>query len=53
MTVSAGSVADGTVADVFTVRDGQVIRMQAYADPAQALGAGHQAAPDESRVMPA
>jgi ketosteroid isomerase-like protein len=35
-----GRLADGaqhemTVADVFTVRDGQVVRMQAYADPAE------------------
>jgi ketosteroid isomerase-like protein len=26
-----------TVADVYTIRDGQVVRMQAYADPAEAL----------------
>ena len=38
-----GRLADGTdheatVADVFTVRDGQVVRMAAYADPAEVLG---------------
>jgi ketosteroid isomerase-like protein len=33
-----GSTRDVTVADVFTVRDGQAIRMRAYADPAEALG---------------
>jgi ketosteroid isomerase-like protein len=37
-----GRLADGTshpdtVADVYTLRDGKVVRMQAYADPAQAL----------------
>lgn len=37
----SGTLADGTpheftVADVFTVRDGQVVRMQAYADPNEA-----------------
>jgi ketosteroid isomerase-like protein len=34
-----GSTQDVTVADVYTVRDGQVVRMQAYADPADALTA--------------
>ena len=33
-----GSARDVTVADVFTVRDGQVVTMKAYADPAEALG---------------
>jgi ketosteroid isomerase-like protein len=33
-----GSTQDVTVADVYTIRDGQVVRMQAYADPAEALG---------------
>jgi ketosteroid isomerase-like protein len=32
-----GSTLDVTVADVFTVQDGQVVRMRAYADPAEAL----------------
>jgi ketosteroid isomerase-like protein len=32
-----GSHRDVTVADVFTVRQGQVVRMQAYADPAEPL----------------
>jgi ketosteroid isomerase-like protein len=32
-----GSHHDVTVADVFTVRQGQVVRMRAYADPAEAL----------------
>jgi ketosteroid isomerase-like protein len=32
-----GSTQDMTVADVYTIRDGQVVRMQAYADPAEAL----------------
>jgi ketosteroid isomerase-like protein len=32
-----GSTQDVTVADVYTIRDGQVVRMQAYADPAEAL----------------
>ncbi|MGA5822357.1 nuclear transport factor 2 family protein [Kitasatospora sp. NPDC094028] len=32
-----GSPLDITVADVFTVRDGQVVRMRAYADPAEVL----------------
>jgi ketosteroid isomerase-like protein len=41
----AGRLVDGTdheatVADVFTVRDGQAVRMRAYADPAEAPGAG-------------
>jgi ketosteroid isomerase-like protein len=31
---------DVTVADVFTVRDGLVVRMKAYADPAEALTSG-------------
>lgn len=38
-----GTLVDGeahqlTVADVFTVRDGQVVHMQAYADPADVPG---------------
>jgi ketosteroid isomerase-like protein len=33
-----GTPRDMTVADVFTLRDGRVIRMHAYADPAEALG---------------
>lgn len=32
-----GSTGDVTVADVYTVRNGQVVRMEAYADPAEAL----------------
>lgn len=32
-----GVIREATVADVFTVADGQVIRMQAYADPNLAL----------------
>ncbi|MGK4585758.1 nuclear transport factor 2 family protein [Kitasatospora sp. HPMI-4] len=32
-----GTAHDVTVADVFTVRDGRVVRMHAYADPADAL----------------
>jgi ketosteroid isomerase-like protein len=32
-----GTFRDATVADVFTFSDGQVVRMQAYADPAQAF----------------
>jgi ketosteroid isomerase-like protein len=32
-----GSAHDVTVADVFTVSDGRVVRMTAYADPAEAL----------------
>ena len=41
----SGRLADGTeheatVADVFTVRNGQVVRMRAYADPAEVLGTG-------------
>jgi ketosteroid isomerase-like protein len=40
-----GRLADGapgnaTVADVFTVRDGQIVHMQAYTDPDQALADG-------------
>jgi ketosteroid isomerase-like protein len=34
-----GTFRDATVADVFTFRDGMVVRMQAYADPAQAFAA--------------
>src|SRR5215208_418939 len=34
-----GSTQDVTVADVYTIRDGQVVRMQAYAHPAEALAA--------------
>jgi ketosteroid isomerase-like protein len=32
-----GTFRDATVADVFTFSNGLVVRMQAYADPAQAL----------------
>lgn len=32
-----GSIHHVTVADVYTIRDGQVVRMTAYADPAEAL----------------
>lgn len=35
-----GTAHDVTVADVFTVRDGLVVRMKAYADPAEALTSG-------------
>jgi ketosteroid isomerase-like protein len=34
------TVAEATVTDVYTVRDGLVVRMQAYADPAAVLPAG-------------
>jgi ketosteroid isomerase-like protein len=34
-----GTFRDATAADVFTFRDGVVVRMQAYADPAQAFSA--------------
>jgi ketosteroid isomerase-like protein len=34
-----GTVRDATVADVFTFSDGLVVRMQAYADPAEAFAA--------------
>jgi ketosteroid isomerase-like protein len=36
-----GTEHEATVADVFTVRDGQAVRMRAYADPSEALGTGH------------
>jgi ketosteroid isomerase-like protein len=32
-----GTPQEATVADVFTVRDGRVVRMVAYADPTEAL----------------
>lgn len=32
-TLIDGTAHSGTVADVYTVRDGQVVRMRAYADP--------------------
>jgi ketosteroid isomerase-like protein len=32
-----GTPHDATVADVFTLRDGRVVRMRAYADPAEAM----------------
>jgi ketosteroid isomerase-like protein len=35
-----GTEHEATVADVFTVRNGQVVRMRAYADPAEVLGTG-------------
>jgi ketosteroid isomerase-like protein len=35
-----GTPLDATVADVYTVRDDQVVRMQAYANPDEAFGAG-------------
>lgn len=34
-----GTPADVTVADVFTLRNGQVVRMEAYANPGEALAA--------------
>lgn len=34
--LASGAAHEITVADVFTVRDGLVVRMQAYADPADA-----------------
>jgi ketosteroid isomerase-like protein len=37
-----GSPRDVTVADVFTIRNGLVVRMQAYADPAEALSRGRR-----------
>lgn len=36
-TLADGTAHEATVADVYTVRDGQVVRMRAYADPAEAL----------------
>jgi ketosteroid isomerase-like protein len=33
-----GTPGDVTVADVFTVENGQVVKMTAYADPTEALG---------------
>jgi ketosteroid isomerase-like protein len=33
-----GDAADVTVADVFKIRDGQVVRMEAFADPKEVLG---------------
>lgn len=38
-TLLDGNKADVTVADVFTLRDGRVVRMQAFAEPAEALEA--------------
>jgi ketosteroid isomerase-like protein len=35
-----GSASDVTVADVFTVENGRVVRLTAYADPAEALALG-------------
>lgn len=32
-----GTPAEATVADVYTLREGKVVRMQAYADPAEVL----------------
>jgi ketosteroid isomerase-like protein len=32
-TLADGTEHSGTVADVYTVRDGRVVRMRAYADP--------------------
>jgi ketosteroid isomerase-like protein len=32
-----GTPAEATVADVYTLREGTVVRMQAYADPAEVL----------------
>ncbi|GAA3164300.1 MULTISPECIES: nuclear transport factor 2 family protein [Streptomyces] len=37
-----GTPQDLTVADVFTLRGGQVIRMRAYADPAEAVEAARE-----------
>jgi hypothetical protein len=37
MTQPAKDPADVTVADVFTVENGRVVRMRAYADPAEVL----------------
>jgi ketosteroid isomerase-like protein len=38
-TLLDGSRADVTVADVFTLNDGRVVRMRAFADPAEAFDA--------------
>lgn len=40
-----GAARDVTVADVFTVRDGQVVHMKAYADPERALRATREGPP--------
>jgi ketosteroid isomerase-like protein len=37
-----GTAAEATVADVYTVRDGRVVRMHAYANPAEVLPADAQ-----------
>lgn len=39
-----GGTQDVTAADVYTVRNGQVVRMRAYADPAEALASGDRPA---------
>jgi ketosteroid isomerase-like protein len=44
--LASGAAHEATVADVFTVRDGLVVHMQAYADPAQADPAPAGRAPD-------
>lgn len=36
--LTSGVERDVTVADVFTVRDHEIVHMQAFADPAEALG---------------
>jgi ketosteroid isomerase-like protein len=45
-TMVDGSGADVTVADVFTLRDGRVVRMRAFADPAEAFEAFPEGPPD-------
>ncbi|MET8628098.1 hypothetical protein ABZW30_30895 [Kitasatospora sp. NPDC004669] len=51
-----GVLADGdpldiTAADVFTVRDGRIVGMRAYADPSEVLQGGGASCPDSASVV--
>jgi len=46
--LASGAAHEATVADVFTIRDGLVVRMQAYADPADADRAHADRAHDQA-----
>lgn len=41
----SGAARDVTVADVFTVREGQIVHMQAFANPEEALRVTREAGP--------
>jgi hypothetical protein len=51
--LAGGTLRDATAADVFTIGDGLIVQMQAYADPPQMLAADSPTAHAQARPGPA